>query len=324
MKRNQASMRATLALLSLFGLARSVTAQSIPPDSASAPSPGEYVLQRGDDLEIRAYNMPDLNADVRIRPDGKISVLLINDVQASGLTPLQLSQDLKDGYLKQNFRNPRITVIVKSFASQNVYVGGEIGLPAAVPLRGDLTAVQAILQAGGIKVATASDQVTVVHDLDKDTQKSETISVKDVLSGQKPDIVLRPSDVVYVQKSSIDVYIGGEVVHPGLVPLNGNVTVLAAVVQAGGFRPTAKTDSVVLLRDRGKGTPTATKIKLDDLFHSTPLNLQAFDVVLVPKSRIAKLDEWVDQYLRQMSPAALSAGFSYLFGSSFTGSTPLR
>jgi protein involved in polysaccharide export with SLBB domain len=86
------------------------------------------------------------------------------------------------------------------------------------------------------------------------------------------------------------------VVHPGLVPLNGDLTVLAAIFQAGGFRPTAKTDSVVLVRDSGKGSPAATKIKLDDVFLSTPhTKLKPFDVVFVPKSRIAKLNQWVDQ-----------------------------
>jgi protein involved in polysaccharide export with SLBB domain len=162
MKRSQSSIGVTLVLLPLFGLGWSVEAQQPPPAAtASGPSHGEYILQRGDDLEIRVYNMTELDGDVRVRPDGKISAVLLNDVQASGLTPLQLKQVLTEGYLAQNFRNPRITVIVKSSASQNVYVGGEIGLPAAVPLRGDLTAIQAVLHAGGAKEASASDQVTI-------------------------------------------------------------------------------------------------------------------------------------------------------------------
>lgn len=313
--------RAAAFLLCLSAFAAVASAQT-PPAPAAPAQPPEYVLRAGDDLEIRAFQMPELNADVRVRPDGKISVLLLNDVQAAGLTPNQLNQELTEGYASQNFRNPRITVIVKSFGSQNVYVGGEVGLPAALPLRGELTAVQAVLQAGGVKEATASDKVTIVHNPQSDSRKAESVSVKDVLSGQKPDLVLQPSDVVYVQKSAINVYIGGEVVHPGMVPLNGDLTVLSGIIQAGGFRPTAKTDSVVLVRDSGKGTPIATKIKLDDVFLSTPhTKLKPFDVVFVPKSRIAKLNQWVDQYIRQMSPATLSVGFSYLFGTTFTNSS---
>src|SRR5205823_922525 len=95
-----------------------------------AVAQGEYVLQRGDDVEIRAYNQPELDSTLRIRPDGKVSLLLLNDVQAAGLTPAQLSQFLTEAFSK-HFRRPRITVIVKSFAAQTVYVGGEVAQPAA-------------------------------------------------------------------------------------------------------------------------------------------------------------------------------------------------
>jgi polysaccharide export outer membrane protein len=226
-----------------------------------------------------------------------------------------LSQFLTEGFAK-HFRDPKITVIVKSFASQNVFVGGEVGLPASLPLRGELTAVQAVVQAGGIKDATGADEVTILHKTEAGQQPTtETVSVNDVMSGRKADTVLQPSDVVYVNKSSIQVYIGGEVVHPGMVPLHSDMTMLAAVFQAGGFKPTAKTDAVVLLRDSGKGTPIATKIKLNDVFlASASTTLKPFDVIFVPKSKIAKVDQWMEQYIKQVSPAILSVGFSYLFG----------
>jgi protein involved in polysaccharide export with SLBB domain len=286
------------------------------PVTPAAPATGsDYVLQRGDDLEVRAYNMAELDAAVRIRPDGKISVVLLNDVVAAGLTPQQLAQNVTEGFAK-HFRDPKITVIVKSFASQNVFVGGEVALPASLPLRGELTAVQAVVQAGGIKDATGADEVTILHKTEAGQQpNTETVSVNDVMSGRKADTVLQPSDVVYVNKSSIQVYIGGEVVHPGMVPLHSDMTMLAAVFQAGGFKPTAKTDAVVLLRDSGKGTPIATKVKLNDVFlASASTKLKPFDVVFVPKSKIAKIDQWMEQYIRQVSPAILSVGFSYLFG----------
>jgi polysaccharide biosynthesis/export protein len=325
LKSRKASRQAAWLVCASLCFACAQPPSPVPSPAAGAPqSTSEYVLQRGDDLEIRAYNQPELDAAVRIRPDGKISVLLLNDIQASGLTPEQLSQALIEGFSK-HFRSPRITVIVKSFAAQTVYVGGEVGLPAAIPLRGDLTAVQAVLQAGGIKDPQASDEVTIVHHLDKGNSTTEKVSVKDVILGQKPDKALGPSDVVYVQRNSINVYVGGEVTHPGMIPLTGDLNVLSAVIQAGGFRLTAKTNEVVLLRDSGKGTPVASKIRLNDVFLSTPqTKLQPFDVVYVPKSRIAKLNQWMEQYVRQMSPATLSVGFSYLFGQSFgtSGSTP--
>jgi polysaccharide export outer membrane protein len=306
-----------LWLLYLSAMSEMASAQTAAAPTATA----DYILHLGDDLDIRAYNMPELDASVRIRPDGKISVLLLNDVSAAGLTPQQLAEFLVEGFTK-HFRNPKITVIVKSFASQNVFVGGEVALPSSLPLRGELTAVQAVVQAGGIKDASGSDEVTIVHKTEAGQQPStETVSVHDVVSGRRADTVLKPSDVIFVNKSNINVYIGGEVVHPGLVPLNGDLTVMAAVFQAGGFRPTAKTDTVILLRDSGKGTPMATTIKLNDVFLSSAnTKLKPYDVVFVPKSRIAKLNQWMEQYVRQMSPAILSIGFSYLLGTGIASS----
>lgn len=288
-----------------------------PPPVNPASGAAEYVLQRGDDLSIRAYNLPQLEGEFRIRPDGKISVILLNDVQASGLTPAQLGQFLSEAY-SQHFRNPRLTVIVRSIAAQNVYVGGDVAIPAAVPVRGQLSAVQAVTAAGGVKDVT-SDQVVIVRNSEQGEPQTESVSVREVVSGQRADPVLRPSDTVYVQRSTINVYIGGEVGHPGMVPLSGGMTIMAAIFQAGGFRQTAKTSSVVLLRDGGKSGPVAMTVSLEDVFTDGPrTKLEPFDVVFVPKSKIAKLNQWVDQYIRQMSPATLSMGFSYLFGQSFT------
>lgn len=292
-------------------------APGTPAQPTTASNPAEYVLQRGDDLSIRAYNLPQLEGEFRVRPDGKISVLLLNDVPAAGLTPAQLGQYLSEGY-SQHFRNPRLTVIVRSIAAQSVYVGGDVAIPAAVPVRGQMSAVQAVMAAGGVKDVT-SDQVLIVRNNQQGEPQTESVSVKEVLSGQRTDPVLRPSDTVYVQRSTINVYVGGEVGHPGMVPLSGGMTIMAAVFQAGGFKQTAKTSSVVLLRDGGKTGPLAMTISLEDVFTDGPrTKLQPFDVVFVPKSKIAKLNQWVDQYIRQMSPATLSMGFSYLFGQSFT------
>lgn len=302
-------------LLGAVGFAQAPTA------GAPAAAEGEYVLRAGDDVSVRAYNLPQLDTDARIRPDGKISVPLLDDVQASGLSPRQLSWNLTQGF-SAHFRNPKITVIVRSIAAQSVFVGGEVSAPAAIPVRGSMGAVQAVVSAGGSKDG-ASDEVVIVRE-GPDGPKRETVSVKEVVQGTRPDPLVRPTDTVYVQKSQVSVYVGGEVARPGLVPLTGSATVLTAIFQAGGLRPTAKTDEIVLLRDSGKSTPIASKLSLNDVFVDAPhTKLQAYDVVYVPKSRIAKIDQWIDQWIRQLSPATLSLGFSYLFGiAGTTGSFP--
>jgi protein involved in polysaccharide export with SLBB domain len=314
-------MKPKLMLMLCMILLMQFTAQSqnqVPPQAipltqqATSTTPTtEYVLQRGDDIEIRAYDLPELNAVARIRPDGKISVLLLNDVDAAGLTVSKLNQNLTEGYAN-HFRNPRVTVIARSFAAQNVFVGGEVATPTAVPLPGNMTAMQAIVRAGGLK--GTAENVLILRDIEKGTPRVESLNVRDILENQKPDVLLQPSDVVYVPKNTVSIYVGGEVARPGMIELTGDMTILSAVFQAGGFLQSAKTDGVVLVRNENNA-PVKTKIRLDDVFLAdSNTALKPYDVVFVPKSKIARLDQWVDQHIKQLNPFSLSFGFSYIFG----------
>jgi protein involved in polysaccharide export with SLBB domain len=285
------------------------------PAQAPVQAPaGDYVLQRGDDLEVKAFDIPELNTQVRIRPDGKISLLLLNDIEAAGRTASQLNQVLTEGYA-QHFRTPRLTVIVKSFTAQNVFVGGEVMQPSALALPGNMTALQALVRAGGLKGNATGENVLILRDADKGTPRVETLNIREVLENQKPDAVLQPSDVVYVPKNTQNVYVGGEVARPGMIELTGDTTILAAIFQAGGFLQSAKTDGVVLVRNDGKDNAVKTEVKLNDVFLSdSNTQLKPFDLVFVPKSKIARLDQWVDQHIRQLNPLSMSFGFSYIFG----------
>src|SRR5271165_249640 len=114
------------------------TQAPIPPDvkqqldqtaaAASAAQAGPYIVRTGDEIEVRSFLIPELNQVVKIRPDGKFSLVLLNEVDASGKTAEQLTALLNELYSKY-FRNPEVTVIVKSFYSLNVYVGGQVARP---------------------------------------------------------------------------------------------------------------------------------------------------------------------------------------------------
>jgi len=285
-------------------------AQSPPVDLAT------YVLQKGDDIEIKAYNIAELNQVVRIRPDGRISLMLLNDVDAAGLTSKQLAEFLSTGFGRY-YRNPRISIIVRSFSMLSVYVGGEVQRPGLIPLRGDITALQAVLEAGGLTETSRATTVMLLRAGDNGATESMTLNVGAILSNKQRDVPLHPADILYVPKSNISVYVGGEVLHPGLLPLNGELTVTAAVFQAGGLKETAKSNTVVLVRNSGTGVPIVTPLRLDDVIKGKPDTvLEPFDVVFVPKSKIAKVDRFVDQYIRQVLPINVAAGFSYLLGTS--------
>jgi len=126
--------------------------------------------------------------------------------------------------------------------------------------------------------------------------------------------------VIVRRAAALRVFVAGEVGQPGVVALSGELTALSAVAQAGGFRPTARTDSVVLLRDVHADKPLAMRLnlKIVDLKDGATA-LQPRDVLYVPPSRIAKVDRFVDQYARQLIPISLTAGFSYVFGPAVVG-----
>jgi protein involved in polysaccharide export with SLBB domain len=167
---------------------------------------GEYRLQPGDELDIRFYYNPELNSSVLIRPDGRISLPLANEVQAAGLTPASLSQRLRSAY-EQELRRPELTVIVRSFNSQKVFVGGEVQSPGVIQALGPLTVLQSVTQAGGFKETARLNEVLVIR-RDPAAPADPIVIPIDVAavvdgSGTNQDIALMPFDVIYVPKSPI-------------------------------------------------------------------------------------------------------------------------
>jgi protein involved in polysaccharide export with SLBB domain len=114
------------------------------------------------------------------------------------------------------------------------------------------------------------------------------------------------------------IYVGGDVNAPALLRVPGEITLLQAIFEAGGLRRSARSESVVVLRYQGTTQPEFIKVDLKTtLEKGVPGNdiaLQASDIVWVPKTRIAKMDDFVDQYIRQLVPIPLTLGVSYVWG----------
>ena len=121
-----------------------------------------YVLQPGDVVDIKFYYQTTLNQSVTVRPDGKISLPLVDDIQAAGRTLPQLDQDLTNLYL-QKIRDPELTVILTQATGQRIYVGGEVSAPGTFVLSGSVSAIQAIMQAGGHRKTGHMESVVVLR-----------------------------------------------------------------------------------------------------------------------------------------------------------------
>lgn len=162
----------------------------------------QYHLQPGDKLDITFFQNPELNENVIVRPDGKISLQLIDELQVAGLAPSQLKELLGERYAPY-LTNPMPSVGITSFGGQRVYIGGEVNSPGVITLQGRTTVPQAIVEAGGFKSDADITDVLVVSRAADKSPLTRTVNVKQALKGKLPeeDMLLRPFDIVYVPKS---------------------------------------------------------------------------------------------------------------------------
>jgi len=189
----------------------------------------EYRIQVGDQLDIKLFYNTELNEQVIVRPDGRISLQLVHEVMAAGLTPGELTRLLTEKYAAE-LKKPELTVIVRSFGAQKVYVDGEVA-------------------------------------------------------------------------------------KPGMFPLLGYVTIFQAISQAGGLKESARTNEVMVIRHGAGNKPLALVVNLAKIYDGSDMRqniaLKSFDIVYVPRSPIANVNVWVDQYLRKNIP--IQTGFFYNF-----------
>jgi polysaccharide export outer membrane protein len=204
---------------------------------AVTPPPRQslYHILVGDVLALRLMLNPELNEDVTVRPDGHISTTLVSDAVASGLTVPQLTADLRRDYAK-DLKDPRLNVVVKSFAPTRVYVGGEVNNPGEfVTVGPTLTLSQAIARAGGLKTQTADDaKIYIIRRGPGDRPEMLSTSYNKVMRGRDPmaDVRLAPYDLVYVPRSGVaEVYNFLDQYFLQFVPVNWG---FSYVVGAGG------------------------------------------------------------------------------------------
>ena len=164
----------------------------------SATVDPNYVIGAQDVLDINVWKEPDVSRTVPVRPDGKISLPLLNDVQAAGLTPAQLAAQVTDS-LKKYVTNPQVTVIVTVINSQRVYILGEVTRPGAFPLIPGMSVLQALSSAGGF-TQFAKVKSIFVRRFENGKEEKFPFNYREVIGGKKPeqDILLKAGDTIVV------------------------------------------------------------------------------------------------------------------------------
>jgi protein involved in polysaccharide export with SLBB domain len=178
---------------------------SAPPPALPSPVPsGPYVLQPGDRIALRFNRNQELNESVTIRPDGMISLQLIEEVPAAGMTPAALSDELGRRYAGE-LAHPDVNVIVESFSTHRVSVAGEVTEPGVQPLLHGMTLSQAIHHAGGFLKTARRSQVVVIRRHADGQVTGHAVDLTELEDDGHPehDVALQPLDQVYVPKSRI-------------------------------------------------------------------------------------------------------------------------
>lgn len=155
-----------------------------------------YKIGPQDVLRIDVWKENEISRTVPVRPDGKISIPLLNDVQAAGLTAMELSNNISEG-LKKFMNAPQVTVTVAEINSRRVYVTGEVTRPGAYPLLPNMTALQALTSAGGFTQFANTKKIYVLR-TENGKQAKHPFNYKSVLDGKTEDISLAPGDTIVV------------------------------------------------------------------------------------------------------------------------------
>lgn len=175
-------------------------AKAAPDKAPSAPASvagPDYVIGADDMLHISVWKEPDLTESLPVRPDGKISLPLLNDVVAAGLTPTQLADSITSR-LKKYISDPRVTVVVTAMNSQKIYVLGEVSHPGSTVLQPNMTVLQALAGAGFTQFANTKG--IYVLRMENGKQQKIPVHYRALIKGESIDqnLILKPGDTIVV------------------------------------------------------------------------------------------------------------------------------
>ncbi|MBW7850363.1 MAG: polysaccharide biosynthesis/export family protein [Rhodospirillales bacterium] len=193
------------ATLWLAGCAGAAVENPAPLSAVAAQGqPRDYVIQPGDAMTVKFFYNPELNEDIVVRPDGRISLQLVGEQQASGLTPGQLERQLTQQYDRE-LKNPKLAVILKSFGGQRAYVSGEVTRPGVVDIVGDVSVLQSIAASGGFTDRARRNEVILIRRGPDGRPVPVSLNLEDFVKGLAPqqDVRLQPYDIVYVPRSAV-------------------------------------------------------------------------------------------------------------------------
>jgi polysaccharide export outer membrane protein len=262
-------------------------AQASTPEPAQASALAEdYKIGARDLLEVRVFDLDQLNASVRVSEAGTISLPLIGEVNAGGLTRAELESEIETA-LTRYVNQPQVSVFIREYQSQRFSVIGAVRTPGPYDMVGRTTLLEAISMAGGINQVDAAGKVTVLRagltgapiEIDLDALLNQGNLAYNIE-------VNRGDTINVVPKRSYFIYVYGQVRQPGSYELRDEVTLLQAVSMGGGVTNRAQKKKVRILRRKPDGTQELLEINIEEIEDGkTPdVPVRPNDVIIVPET----------------------------------------
>ena len=198
----QTIIACAVLVLALAGCASGGAGRDTPactdPESASP----DYIIGAGDSLQIFVWRSPELSTGVPVRPDGKISIPLVEDMQAVGKTPTQLARDI-EAELGEYLRSPEVNIIVAGPGSANqIQVIGQVRAPQGMPYRADLRILDVLVAVGGLDEFAAGNRSRIIREVNGETTECRVRLTDLVEDGDlSQNVKVLPGDVVVVPES---------------------------------------------------------------------------------------------------------------------------
>jgi polysaccharide export outer membrane protein len=197
-------MKYVLIAFVLFAFPVSLAAQVKTPPKLTTVTEQRYRLQPGDVVEVQFRYSPEFNQTVTVQPDGYITLEIAGDLKIAGFT----IEQTREAILRQartRLQDPVATVLLKEFQRPYFVVSGEVGQPGKIEMRERVTAIQAIMLAGGMKETAKSSQIVVFRQINSDMAEVKLLNLKSIkkTSDLENDMTLQAGDMVYVPRDKI-------------------------------------------------------------------------------------------------------------------------